>query len=100
MSLNTGLAQTALDSRGLAELRHAATQDKSKDETLEKVAGQFESLFLRILSIKNRSRREILCDCSILDISAISLTESSLESMLQVFSVILRIFSLEILIYN
>lgn len=66
MSLNTGLAQTALDSRGLAELRHAASQDKNKDETLEKVAGQFESLFLNMMlkSMRQASLAEGMFDSS------------------------------------
>jgi flagellar protein FlgJ len=49
MSLNTGVAQTALDSRGLAELRYDAGQNKDSEETLEKVAGQFEAIFLNMM---------------------------------------------------
>lgn len=67
MSLNTGVAQTALDSRGLAELRYAASQDKKNDdETLEKVAGQFEAIFMNMMlkSMRKASLAEGIFDSS------------------------------------
>lgn len=49
MSLNTHVAQTAIDFKGLAELRRSATVDKDDQETLKQVAGQFESLFVTMM---------------------------------------------------
>jgi flagellar protein FlgJ len=66
MSLNTGVAQTALDSRGLSELRYSAGQDKNNEETLEKVAGQFEAIFLNMMlkSMRQASLADGLFDNS------------------------------------
>jgi len=66
MSLNTGVAQTALDSKGLSELRYAAGQDTSNDETLEKVAGQFEAIFLNMMlkSMRQASLADGIFDSS------------------------------------
>lgn len=67
MSLNTGVAQTALDSRGLSELRYAASQDKTNDDkTLEKVAGQFEAIFMNMMlkSMRQASLAEGIFDSS------------------------------------
>lgn len=67
MSLDSGITQTALDSRGLAELRYAASQDKkSDDETLEKVAGQFEAIFMNMMlkSMRQASLADGIFDSS------------------------------------
>ncbi|MFT7234758.1 MAG: flagellar protein FlgJ [Methylophagaceae bacterium] len=67
MSLDTGITQTALDSRGLAELRYAAGQDnKNNDETLEKVAGQFEAIFMNMMlkSMRQASLADGIFDSS------------------------------------
>lgn len=66
MSLNTGIAQTALDSQGLAELRRSANLDKDDQETLRQVAGQFESLFLNMMlkSMRQASLAEGVFDSS------------------------------------
>jgi flagellar protein FlgJ len=49
MTLNTGIAQTAVDFNGLAELRRSASKDKNDQETLKQVAGQFEALFVNMM---------------------------------------------------
>ncbi len=49
MSIQSGLAQTALDNKGLAELKSAARQDKTEQETISQVASQFESLFINMM---------------------------------------------------
>lgn len=49
MALNTHIAQTAVDFRGLAELRRSANQDINDEETIKQVAGQFESLFINMM---------------------------------------------------
>lgn len=66
MSLNTGIAQTALNSQGLAELRRSANLDKDDQETLRQVAGQFESLFLNMMlkSMRQASLAEGVFDSS------------------------------------
>lgn len=43
------IQQTALDFRGLAELRRSATVDQKDQDTLRQVAGQFESLFVNMM---------------------------------------------------
>jgi flagellar protein FlgJ len=49
MALNTHITQTAVDFSGLNELRRSATVDQKDQETLEQVAGQFESLFVGMM---------------------------------------------------
>lgn len=49
MALNNHIAQTTVDFKGLAELRRSATNDKNDEETLHKVAGQFEALFVNMM---------------------------------------------------
>jgi len=49
MALNNHIAQTTVDFKGLAELRRSATVDKTDQETLRQVAGQFESLFVNMM---------------------------------------------------
>lgn len=43
------IQHTAVDFKGLAELRRSATADKTDQETLRQVAGQFESLFVNMM---------------------------------------------------
>lgn len=66
MALNTDIAQSALDSKGLAELRRSATADKNDQETLRQVAGQFESLFVTMMlkSMRQASLAEGIFDSS------------------------------------
>lgn len=66
MALNTEIAQTALDSKGLAELRRSARADKNDQETLRQVAGQFESLFVNMMlkSMRQASLAEGIFDSS------------------------------------
>jgi len=66
MALNTEIAQTALDSKGLAELRRSASADKNDQETLRQVAGQFESLFVNMMlkSMRQASLAEGIFDSS------------------------------------
>jgi len=66
MTLNTGLTQTALDSKGLGELRRSATADKTDQATLKQVAGQFEALFTTMLlkSMRQASLAEGIFDNS------------------------------------
>jgi len=66
MSLNTGITQTALDTRGLAELRRSAGQDETDQETLRQVAGQFEALFLNMMlkSMRQASLADGIFDSS------------------------------------
>ncbi|HEC59652.1 hypothetical protein LCGC14_1142350 [marine sediment metagenome] len=49
MTLNTHITQTAVDFNGLAELRRSANIDQKDKDTLEQVAGQFESLFVGMM---------------------------------------------------
>ena len=49
MALNTHIAQTALDFKGLGELRRSANKDQKDPETLKQVAGQFEALFVNMM---------------------------------------------------
>ncbi len=49
MSVNTHIAQTAVDFQGLAELRRSSNNDKNDAETMRQVAGQFESLFVNMM---------------------------------------------------
>ena len=49
MAVNAHIAQTAVDFKGLAELRRSATNDKNDEETLRQVAGQFEALFVNMM---------------------------------------------------
>ncbi|NOQ94833.1 MAG: flagellar assembly peptidoglycan hydrolase FlgJ [Methylophaga sp.] len=49
MALNTHIAQTSVDFKGLAELRRSANTDQNDQETLEQVAGQFESIFVGMM---------------------------------------------------
>ena len=66
MALNTEIVQTALDSKGLAELRRSARADKNDQETLRQVAGQFESLFVNMMlkSMRQASLAEGIFDSS------------------------------------
>ena len=66
MALNTGIAQTSLDFKGLAELRRSASTDKSDQETLKQVAGQFEALFTNMMlkSMRQASLAEGIFDSS------------------------------------
>ncbi|MBE0440281.1 MAG: flagellar assembly peptidoglycan hydrolase FlgJ [Gammaproteobacteria bacterium] len=43
------IQHTALDFKGLAELRRSATVDQKDQDTLRQVAGQFESLFVNMM---------------------------------------------------
>ena len=49
MSTSSPIAHTALDFRGLAELRRNANEESDEQETLREVAGQFEALFLNMM---------------------------------------------------
>lgn len=49
MTVNTHIAQTAIDFQGLAELRRSASNENKDQETLRQVAGQFESLFVNMM---------------------------------------------------
>ncbi len=49
MALDTHIAQTALDFKGLAELRRSATKNKTDPDTLKQVASQFEALFIGMM---------------------------------------------------
>ena len=49
MSTSSPIAHTALDFRGLAELRRNANEESDDQETLREVAGQFEALFLNMM---------------------------------------------------
>jgi len=66
MALNTGIAQTAVDFKGLAELRRSATTDKTDQETIKQVAAQFESLFtgMMLKSMRQASVVEGMFDSS------------------------------------
>jgi len=66
MSLNTGITQTILDSKGLAELRRSATADKTDQKTLKQVAGQFEALFtgMMLKSMRQASLAKGIFDSS------------------------------------
>jgi len=66
VAVNTGIAQTALDNKGLAELRRSASQNQNDQETLSQVAGQFESLFLNMMlkSMRKASLAEGMFDSS------------------------------------
>jgi flagellar protein FlgJ len=66
MALNTHISQTAVDFKGLSELRRSATADKTDQETLEQVAGQFESLFVGMMlkSMRQASLGEGILDSS------------------------------------
>ena len=66
MSLNTHISQTAVDFKGLAELRRSATVNKDDQETLKQVAGQFESLFVNMMlkSMRQASLGEGIFDSS------------------------------------
>ncbi len=66
MALNTHISQTAVDFKGLSELRRSATADKTDQETLEQVAGQFESLFVGMML---KSMRQASLGKGILDSS-------------------------------
>jgi flagellar protein FlgJ len=52
MALNNNIAQTSVDFNGLAELRRSATIDQKDQETLQQVAGQFESMFVNMMISK------------------------------------------------
>lgn len=66
MALNTDIAQTALDAKGLGELRRSANADKNDQETLRQVAGQFESLFVNMMlkSMRQASLSDGIFDTS------------------------------------
>lgn len=66
MGLNTGIAQTSVDFQGLAELRRSATVDKTDEETLKQVAGQFEALFtgMMLKTMRQASLGEGILDSS------------------------------------
>ena len=49
MNTSSHIAHTALDFRGLAELRRNANEEGDDQETLREVAGQFEALFLNMM---------------------------------------------------
>jgi flagellar protein FlgJ len=49
MAVNTHISQTAVDFQGLAELRRSSNKDGNDAETMEQVAGQFESLFINMM---------------------------------------------------
>lgn len=81
MSINTGLAQTALDNRGLASLRHAANQDQNNPETLSQVAGQFEALFLNMML---KSMRQASLGTGILDSSQSQVYQDMADQQLSI----------------
>ena len=58
MTIQTHIAHTALDNKGLSALRAASNQGQDKQETLEAVAGQFESLFIHML-LKNMRKAKL-----------------------------------------
>jgi peptidoglycan hydrolase FlgJ len=64
VALNNHIAQTTVDFKGLAELRRSATKDRNDDETLHKVAGQFEALFVNMMlkSMRQASLAEGIFD--------------------------------------
>jgi len=64
MALNTHIAQTSVDFKGLAELRRSANTDQSDQETLNQVAGQFEAIFVGMMlkSMRDASLAEGLFD--------------------------------------
>jgi len=64
MALNTHIAQTSVDFKGLAELRRSANKDQSDQETLNQVAGQFEAVFVGLMlkSMRDASLAEGLFD--------------------------------------
>jgi len=64
MALNTHIAQTSVDFKGLAELRRSANSDQSDNETLNQVAGQFEAIFVGMMlkSMRDASLAEGLFD--------------------------------------
>mgnify|MGYP000086929734 CR=1 FL=1 len=66
MALNTGIAQTSVDFKGLAELRRSATVDKKDQETIKQVAAQFESLFtgMMLKSMRQASLAKGILDSS------------------------------------
>lgn len=66
MTLNTHIAQTAVDFNGLAELRRSASKDNKDQETLRQVAGQFEALFVTMMlkSMRQAKLAEGLLDSS------------------------------------
>ncbi|PCJ33294.1 MAG: flagellar assembly peptidoglycan hydrolase FlgJ [Gammaproteobacteria bacterium] len=66
MALNTHIAQTAVDFQGLAVLRRSANADKTDQDTLRQVAGQFESLFVNMMlkSMRDASLGEGILDSS------------------------------------
>lgn len=66
MTINSHIAQTAVDFQGLAELRRSATKDKGDQETLRQVAGQFEALFVSMMlkSMRQASLAEGIFDSS------------------------------------
>jgi len=66
MALNTHIAQTSVDFKGLAELRRSANSDQTDQQTIKKVAGQFESLFINMMlkSMRQASLAEGIFDSS------------------------------------
>ena len=66
MALNTHIAQTTVDFKGLAELRRSATADQKDQETLKQVAGQFESMFVNMMlkSMRQASLADGIFDSS------------------------------------
>lgn len=66
MSLNTHITQTALDSKGLSELRRVSNQEGDDAETMRQVAGQFESLFINMMlkSMRQASLADGMFDSS------------------------------------
>ena len=66
MSLNTHIVQTALDSKGLSELRRVSNQEGDDAETMRQVAGQFESLFINMMlkSMRQASLADGMFDSS------------------------------------
>ena len=66
MALNTGIVQTSVDFKGLAELRRSANNDQKDQETLKQVAGQFESMFVNMMlkSMRQASLADGIFDSS------------------------------------
>lgn len=66
MAMESKIAQSAIDSHGLNQLRARAVQDQNDQQTLRQVAGQFESLFVNMMlkSMRQASLAEGIFDSS------------------------------------
>jgi flagellar protein FlgJ len=66
MTIESNIAQSALDFHGLNSLKAKASQDSEKGDTIRQVAGQFESLFVMMMlkSMRQASFGDPLFDSS------------------------------------